>query len=58
MTHLYVSFTLKISFDHDIFFGLAWWNVIFTSRDVTRGEYNVLSKIVTRDVSRSDKDII
>ena len=58
MTHLYVSFTFKISFDHDIFFGLAWWKDIFTSRDVTRGEYNVLSKIITRNVSQSEKDII
>ena len=55
---LYVSFTLKISFDHDIFFCLHCWNVIFTSHDVTRGDYNVLSKIVTRDVSQSEKDII
>ena len=28
---LYVSFTLKISFYHDVFFGLAWWK---TSREV------------------------
>ena len=55
---LYVSFTLKISFDHDIFFCLPCWNVIFTSCDVTRGDYYVLSKIVTRDVSQSEKDII
>ena len=46
----YVSFTLKISFDHDIFPCLPCWNVIVISRD-----YNVLSKIVTRDVSQSEK---
>ena len=58
-TFLYVSFTLKISFDHDIFFCLPCYpNVIFTSRDVTQGDYNVLSKIVIRDVSQSEKDII
>jgi hypothetical protein len=28
---LYVSFTLKINFYHDVFFGLAWWK---TSREV------------------------
>jgi hypothetical protein len=55
---LHFSFTLKISFDHDIFFCLHCWNVIFTSHDVTQGDYNVLSKIVTRDVSQSEKDII
>ena len=52
---LYVSFTLKIRFDHDIFPCLPCWNAIVTSRDVTRGDYNVLSKIVTRDVSQSEK---
>jgi len=30
---LYVSFTLKISFYHDVFFGLAWWK---TSREVIK----------------------
>jgi hypothetical protein len=30
---LYVSFTLKISFYHNVFFGLAWWK---TSREMNR----------------------
>jgi hypothetical protein len=46
----------SLSFNN--FFCLPCWNVIFTSRDVARGDYNVLSKIVTRGVSQSEKDII
>ena len=34
------------------------WNIMFTSRDFLRVEYNVLSKNVTRNVSQSEKDII
>jgi hypothetical protein len=33
-----------------------WINVIYTGPYVMRGEYNVLSKIVTRDVSQSEKN--
>jgi hypothetical protein len=42
-----IGFYLKISFYHNVFFGLAWW----------RDEYNVLSKNVTRDVSQSEKTL-
>jgi hypothetical protein len=33
------------------------WNIMFTSRDFLRVEYNVLSKNVTRDVGQSEKTL-
>jgi hypothetical protein len=74
-TFLFISFTLKIRFHHNVWFGwdwcktlecyinrtlrhARWMNVIYTGPYVMRGEYNVLSKIVTRDVSQSEKNNI
>jgi hypothetical protein len=34
------------------------WNIMFTSRDFLRVEYNVLSKNVNRDVSQSEKKFV
>jgi hypothetical protein len=50
---LYVDFTFKISFSL-VSYGTRRWNVIFTSYDVLRGDYNVLSKNV---VSQSEKTL-
>jgi hypothetical protein len=33
------------------------WNIRFTSREFLHGDYNVLSKNVTRDVSQSEKTL-
>ena len=38
-------------------YGARRWNVIFTSRDFLHGDYNVLSKNVTRGISQSEKTL-
>jgi hypothetical protein len=62
-TFLYAAFTIKISFYH-VFFGLhcslvedVRMLIIFTVHYIARGEYNVLSKNIARDVSQSEKTL-
>jgi hypothetical protein len=62
-TFLYAAFIIKISFYH-VFFGLhcslvqdVRMLIIFTVHYIARGEYNVLSKNIARDVSQSEKTL-
>jgi hypothetical protein len=58
---LYVDFILKISFHHDVFFGLAWCRTLkcHIHRAFPRARWiHVLSKYVTRDAIQLEKNII